>query len=322
MKRIRVVCLSVFFGLQCIAWAGADDDKAPIMFDRQGVAQDIEKYNEIIHQEFDLMRRYIYDQLARDKISRCYGYDRRQAVPENDEELALFTRLLNNCYVWFLFDKKYSRAYEFRLNMKRMTTAWEQGRSLNSKVYTDNDGVKHEIFWADEGIMDTPQCKSTFVPKNNSRRQQRKKRYDIIEHTCLYPEGFEENRIEYKYAPNRVSMTVFWDDKQINERDVLEIAVVTDSETGFNSLHYWIETFNYTEYYEWLNKRQQDIKNGLPPIAIDPKMFCEDTKECFAKISEQLPDIKDIEKYESLKDFPHASFFQISGGYGLSDAAE
>lgn len=99
--------------------------------------------------------------------------------------------------------------------------------------------------------------------KTDSKHERKRKLQEIREHTCFYPRGFEEYRIHLEVAPDEEVMKVFYDNKASNIRKVDKWSLLKNTDTGFYKLDYWTAVYNYTEYYAWMNQKQQDIKDGM-----------------------------------------------------------
>ena len=88
----------------------------------------------------------------------------------------------------------------------------DKGREVIEPSY--NRKGEQEYYWLDAGIMDTEQCNGgTYVAKNNSKKEVEKQLRDEREHTCLYPDGFEEYHVTFQDYGNISSLDVNMDDK-------------------------------------------------------------------------------------------------------------
>lgn len=178
-----------------------------------------------------------------------------------------------------------------------------RAREVITKEYYEGD-VRHNIKWWDEDRMDKDECKTPTLLKTDSKHERKRKLQEIREHTCFYPRGFEEYRIHWELGPNEEIMKVFYDNKASNIRKVDKWSLLKNTDTGFYKLDYWTAVYNYTEYYAWMNQKQQDIKDGMYPVVIDPTMLCDSDAQCLEMIKQDNPDANDLEKYRSMQRFP------------------
>ena len=144
----------------------------------------------------------------------------------------------------------------------------KKSKETGRKIQPDGEikpGAKH--VWLDRGILDTEQCNSgTYIPKDGSEIEIEKVLRDTMEHTCLYPDGFETYDIEVKDGVLHVDK----DDKikgvhtkyHIAMSNLLDLDYSKDI-GSFVSIDIDKNVFDYNEYHKYRNTSQQEIKNGL-----------------------------------------------------------
>ena len=143
-------------------------------------------------------------------------------------------------------------------------------------------------YWLDEGIMETDQCNGgRYFPKEDSCIELYKSAQDEREHTCLYPDGFEEYSIyiddnesmadsENNYLVKKPAgssgvlkeLKVLQDNAKENIRVKYEVELSGNSSIGENGantsllLQIFRTNMFYTDYHDWRNRVQQDIIDG------------------------------------------------------------
>lgn len=147
----------------------------------------------------------------------------------------------------------------------------ETGRKLEWTFDKDADGNAIEYYWLDRGDLDTDKCKVTYTPKDRSDAEIEKYRRDQREHTCLYPDGFEE----YKIKRSPYSLELIIDDQSSNIRLVYRIKSYRrtniDDPQDVNAvirLSAFTDQYNYDEWHRYRNQIQQDLKDGLCNIVL------------------------------------------------------
>lgn len=217
----------------------------------------------------------------------------------------------NNCicrYAWFndtdVAAMSFGMAQSGGDSYARMFGIWP-GRERKPRFdeYYEGD-VRHSIKWWDEDVMEKDECKTPTLLETDSARERKRKLKEIREHTCFYPRGFEEYRIHWELGPDEEVMKVFYDNKASNIRKVDKWMLLKNTDTGFYKLDYWTAIYNYTEYYAWMNQKQQDIKDGMYPVVIDPTMLCDTDAQCLEQIKQANPEATDLERYQSMQRFP------------------
>jgi len=197
-----------------------------------------------------------------------------------------------------------------------------RARNLMSKEYSDGN-VRHTVKWWDEDVMDRPECTGPEILQTDSKHERKRKAREIREHTCLYPRGFQEYKIHWEWGPDEEVMTVFYDDPSRNIHQVSRYSMLKNTDTGFYKFDHWTAVYNYNEYYAWLNQKQQDIKDGMYPVTIDPAMLCDSDAQCLEMIKQDNPDATDLEKYRSMQRFPRKiQFYKVQPFIDSGDNAQ
>lgn len=180
---------------------------------------------------------------------------------------------------------------------------WDlEQKSKNSKriiKIQDDYGGQELFYWLDAGMLDTDECNSTAWPdKNDNRRQAEKKLKHNRDHTCLYPDGFEEYGITYQNF-GLPTLTISKDMKDLGIHVHYQIGLSLQSETD-DPTHLggaWAFSLSeivedYTEHHQWRNQQQQDIRDGM--FSYIPK----NRRECNGVFC-PIVEVKDMEKWKS-----------------------
>lgn len=247
--------------------------------------------------------------------------ERNQIEVLETEYVNKLLKQYNNCicrYAWFndtdVATMSFGAAQAGGDSYARMFGIWPgRARTMPNPIEYYEGNVRHHIKWWDEDVMEKDECKTPTLLETDSKRERKRKLQEIREHTCFYPRGFEEYRIHWELGPNEEIMKVFYDNKASNIRKVDKWSLLKNTDTGFYKLDYWTAVYNYTEYYAWMNQKQQDIKDGMYPVVIDPTMLCDSDAQCLEQIKQANPDATDLEKYPSMQRFPRrVQLYQVN----------
>lgn len=128
-----------------------------------------------------------------------------------------------------------------------------------------------EQIWLDRGeYLESDACNGgTYKAKDSSEKERVKERRDHMEHTCLYPDGYEEYYISCFDDTDRSFLEVYIEDKlkNISESYTIVLNRYIESDSQNEGLHYISldiskQTRNYNEDLGWRNAMQQYIKDG------------------------------------------------------------
>lgn len=216
----------------------------------------------------------------------------------NDSDMVKIIKY-NNWMAEHIFEE-YRDYFLWNLRQKSEQT----GREIKSR-YCPTCSYPTE-YWLDKGIMETDQCNghSDYIPKGGGCIEWNKISQSEREHTCLYPDGFEEYRIwidetqtlsdkNNGYLMNSgcrgcdvvKKLSVAQDNARDNIRVEYSVSlngnssVDNDTNTMTKFSLYVFETeIDYDRYHDWRNREQQDIIDGK----MVEGMVCTDLpkKEC------------------------------------------
>ena len=145
----------------------------------------------------------------------------------------------------------------------------ETGRKIQpyGEIKPDTQNI-----WLDRGILETEKCQSlAYKPKNNSREETEKALKYEREHTCLFPDGFEDFFIVSKPT----HLFVFKDDKQRNVTFTYDVylkranePIRQDNILSSIFLGFFKKAYDYHKTHEVRNKDKQNVIDGI--VEIDP----------------------------------------------------
>lgn len=263
MKYLRLLFLSVSLCIPLIAHGEVYTYDTP---DNPMFAY-VSEYSKFIRQELPIIESYMV-QINPDFVARIANHTDNQKI------------VYYNNYLAQMFFYKYYNFFLWDLEEKNKESGREIKREVNGNGYAD--------YWLDRGIMDSEECQSmTYKTKNNSHREQEKRLNYIKDHTCFYPEGFENYSVMYRDEDTIKTLNVTKDDKANGIHADYHISLIrspyTDADnpddvmTSLNlSVSYTV--YDYSEWYEWEKQRAQDIKDGMYQI-IGPKKKSECNKK-------------------------------------------
>lgn len=108
------------------------------------------------------------------------------------------------------------------------------------------------LTWLDRGELDTEKCNSGRIVKNES---------DI----CLYPDGFEEYKIQFINDLTLPSLHVERDDKSKNITEIYDIDMLKQSDDKSNytiMIDVRKHVCNYQEYFQYRNQIKREEQDG------------------------------------------------------------
>ena len=155
----------------------------------------------------------------------------------------------------------------------------ETGRELMADKYNNNTYTYH---WLNRGILDTDECIPQYWAKNRSRIEVNKQLKDEREHTCFYPDGFEDYSISWSGSNTIETLIVdrdFYNDKE--HVSVSVSMVKPDNENNSdNIMADWVfsigyNVYDYEDFYAKENQRKQDIKDGMYQYIPKKRQGCE-----------------------------------------------
>ena len=185
----------------------------------------------------------------------------------------------NNRLAQKVFDD-YKKRFLSDLEQKSKQTA----RKIKEEKNPFSDAGTH--MFLDRGILDTVQCNGgTYTAKNDSEKEIEKARRDTMEHTCLYPDGFEEYEVYFADDESMPGLYVEIDDKSKNVTEVYFVDLYrTVNADNPNDVGYHLMLdvsnmiYNYNEVHVFRNAIQQDIKDGYMNEVIECQgKECDDT---------------------------------------------
>lgn len=201
----------------------------------------------------------------------------------NDSDMVKIIKY-NNWMAEYIFDE-YRDFFVWDLRQQSEKT----GRKIRSSFDPDPSIDYSARYWLDNGIMETEQCNGgQYRMKGDTCFEWHELFQDEREHTCLYPDGFEEytvniNEMDSLSDSNNSywskarcegcdvvkKIAVFQDNAHDNVRRKYDVKLTGSSEIGgkgdqMTRLHLWVsETIiDYSKYQDWRNRTQQDIIDG------------------------------------------------------------
>ena len=260
-------------------------------------------YEEFMKHESKLIEDYFLN-----KIEPEYGnmVDNFNAIMHSDMDKII---LYNNLMVEILF-AEYKSFFLWRLEQKSKET----GRQIKQKEFINEKGLSERFFWLDRGVMDSEECNGgIYKAKNRNRRQLKKELADERNHTCLYPNGFEEYEISIQQHGDTHKIRVSEDNKSESKHFDWDIDVGYtdhgDKSFGDNIryMNIYEIIYDYDEYYKEQNLYNQDAKDGMWEPVPRKQHGCKRLNKggmC------HLFEIKDMSKWDS-SDFGPS--YQITG---------
>ena len=255
MKYFKLLFLSIFLFVPMVMNGEIYTHDVP----NNPVFTYVSEYSEFIKQELPIIESYMM-QVNHDFVASLASYTDTQKIVYYKNYLAeMFFEKYYNFFLWDLEEK-----------------SKEFGREIKQKV----NGDKYADYWLDRGIMDSDKCQSMiYKRKNNSKREQTKQLNYIKDHTCFYPDGFENYSIMYRDDDTIKTLDIVKDDSAKDMHTVYKVSLfrspyadADNPDDIMASLNLYVSytVYNYSEWYEWENQRAQDIKDGMYQI-IGPK---------------------------------------------------
>jgi len=264
MKRIGLMFLSVLLCAPCVAHADVDIE--------QNVFAGVHDLAEFVNQEL---------QIVEEKMKEFNP--RLVESVANDSDVVKIIKY-NNWMAEHIFEE-YRDFFLWDLRQQSEKT----GREIKYEFNPDPRSSFQQRYWLDRGIMETDQCNghSSYTPKGVDCIEWNKVNQSEREHTCLYPDGFEE----YEIWINETSYTlsdenndylmnsgckgcdvvkhflVAQDNAKENIRTKYSVSLSGNSSVDENamtrfSLYVFETEIDYDRYHDWRNREQQDIIDG------------------------------------------------------------
>ena len=287
MKRIFAI-LMVLFTTTSFA-SVTDEVKQDTTFSR------VIEYDDILKQSLPIIEARI-SSLTNDPLGT--GARLVQSVKDDAD----YQKIIK--YNNYLAEKTFNE-YKDRFIADLYRRGQETNRAVRTKNYGDGSNLnltKETFIWLDAGIMDSEQCNGgTYKAKDYSREEVEKQLKDQRDHTCLYPDGFEDYTVVIQDAGNNNNNTKILllsiDSVANNTHKTYEISLSKEFALGNpkneTACFYLDVSTQETTYYEHQTERnnwQQDIKDGMREYKEDG--YCLNGR-C------QFTEIKDMSKWRS-----------------------
>ena len=185
-----------------------------------------------------------------------------------------------------------------------MNELYSKLRPVHTKSFTGKEkslNYEHH-YWLDDPVMDTEQCNGgTYKAKDYSREEVEKELKDQREHTCLYPDNYEEFYILLQNSGDDKNSTdgLYVRKDSIQDNTHTSYSVVLNKNTldenpdfieNVLDLVVSVQTTTYMENHIERNNWQQDIKEGMRTYKEDG--YCRNGACRFTEI-------KDMSKWRS-----------------------
>jgi len=301
MKRIGILFLSFILCMPVVARGEVvsliDGKEDADRISNMPIFQGVNDISDFFEQELEIIEERV----------RLDNPDLVEAVKTDNDNVKIIK--YNNWYAQKIF-YKYRDLFMARLNEQSQ----KSGRKIKSSFYPDLALDYQYEYWLDEGELDTDKCSgnATYKAKNTSREEVEKELDSWREHVCLYPDGFEEHRIqlrdedmnEYSYLDRAKMLSVYDDFAADGIRLEFDINLFySQSQRNCNDpsvdciqiLHFDVayDIYSYQEYHDYRNQNAQDIKDGMFSFIPKERRKCDTLYNC------PLVGIEDVTKWKS-----------------------
>ena len=311
MNRAYAFLLLLSISLPCFAKNYEEVKQDPVF-------SGVQEYDNIMKQSLPIIEARI-SSLANDPL----GTGAKLVQSSKDD--TVFQKIVK--YNNYLAEKTFNE-YKDRFIADLYIHGQETNRAVRTKNYGDgsNLNLTKEIFiWLDAGIMDSDQCNGgTYKAKDYSREEVEKQLKDQRDHTCLYPDGFEDYTLVIENAGanhnNTKILLLSIDSVANNTHKTYKISLnkesYLDDSKNQTSAFYLDISSQETTYYEHQTERnnwQQDIKDGMREYKEDG--YCLDGR-C------QFTEIKDMSKWRSGNWGPDYKIKELATGHTINHELE